>query len=282
MATRIDIVPEEKDRDFYLKRIGHDEDYGRLVAEDADIYVNDELAIVYRQQWMDVSKTLYLRDQFASLEFSNNTKRSGGMNTNARTFGYMPRRPLRQDFCYRCVFDRENPELFKDVYRVGEMAAKEFKAHVPHVYTEQMELLSVIPSEYKFPNFPFTGGIINQDSSLMYHQDRANFLQSWSAMLGIKKHIETGSGVLVVPQMNVALDVGDGALTLINGTKWWHGVSPIKFTRPDAGRYTMVFYANRQMVNCLPLDQEIQRAQLKRTRVEANRHSVTGVHRKTT
>jgi hypothetical protein len=277
MATRIDIEPVEVPREYYTKRVGHDEDVDRIVTEDADIYVEGELAIVYRHNWMtDKNGDDWIRTLDAHPNWSKGA-RSQGMRQQSTVFGFLPRRTMRADYCHRSSLDRDYPELASKVEEIASSAAVTLEEENPDRYKAQhAQVQSEILACYQMGPYPFTSGIINRDSTLMFHRDNANFTNSWSAMLGLKRNIREHTGVLVVPQLRTALEVGHGSLTMFDGKKWWHAVSPIRKTRRDGRRYTLVCYAVAQLRNCLPWEEEMQRALDIRTLREGRRAGLVG------
>lgn len=272
MVYRLDLEPVEVPREHYVRRVGHSEDVDRVIAEDVDIYVGGDLTIVYRHQWMPENESRVWIDKLNSIEF-NHGARSAGMRSLARTFGYLPRRTMRGDFCHVSQFDQTEPETVDALKRVAGLAADAMLTASPVLAHWQLALLNEqVLSEYRMEtDLPFTSGIINCDTSLMFHRDSGNFPGTWSAMLGLKRNIREGTGVLVIPELRTALEIGDGSLTMFDGKKWWHAVSPIRKARRDGKRYTVVFYAIQQLKNCLPWDEEMARAVNIRTLRERRR-----------
>jgi hypothetical protein len=272
VASRLDVAPVEVPRDHYTRRIGHAVDYDLVVSESTDVYVGDDLVISYIAGWMPEAMTGRLTNQLDRADVCYTSWRSNGMWVQARTFGYLPRRTLRADLCHQSGLDSAEPALVSRLREVASEAAETLTAVNPEVASWQGALIEGhVLADYRMGELPFTGGIINRDSSLLYHRDTANFPGSWSAMLGLKRHVRSGSGILVIPELRLALEITDGSLTLFDGKRWWHAVSPIRYSRKTGRRYTVVFYATQQLKNCLPLAEEMKRAVSIRTLRERRR-----------
>lgn len=72
--------------------------------------------------------------------------------------------------------------------------------------------------------------------------------------------LDVVGGNLVFPKYRVSLSVEENRLFMFAGGKNVHGVSPIRARNKNAYRYSVVWYPLKQMCNCLPFGEELQRA----------------------
>ena len=126
-----------------------------------------------------------------------------------------------------------------------------------------------IPHEYRLHGTAFTSGIVNENNPLKYHYDAGNFRGVWSGMIVFKSGIEGGH--LALPEFGLGVELCDRSLFLFDGQGILHGVTPIVRTRPDAKRYSIVYYSLQNMWSCRPLGEELDRIRQKRTEREAKR-----------
>ena len=110
---------------------------------------------------------------------------------------------------------------------------------------------------WKLGETVFTSGIVNKNNQINYHFDTGNFTEVFSAMLAFKNDMVGGH--LVLPQYDLALEIADGSLTLFDGQKALHGVTPIHYKSDRSYRFTMVYYSLKNMWHCLEIDDELAR-----------------------
>jgi hypothetical protein len=115
---------------------------------------------------------------------------------------------------------------------------------------------------------PWTSCIVNHSSAMAYHRDASNIKGSMSAMVVLRDTV-VGGGRLHIPALDVILACGHGSLSIFDGCKTLHGVTPM--TGLERGhRFSIVFYAKREFGEALPPGQEVRRAQ-QRTTASAER-----------
>jgi len=196
--------------------------------------------------------------------------RTSGLVTTSRIFGYNPRNSIRKDYCSIAAYALEQPDCHKQVVACGALAAKYYALHNPELYENHLATTrEKVVDDYKFADFPFTSGIINDNNPLCYHFDSGNFKDVWSAMIVLKRGI-TG-GHLAMPEYNVSCEVSDQSIFFFDGQSILHGVTPIIKQRPDARRFSIVYYSLKAMWSCSPLNDEIARARMRRESVELRR-----------
>lgn len=197
--------------------------------------------------------------------------RGSGLKTTAKVFGYQPRNPIRQrPFCHRGVLAKEQPGVHAAFCDFAPVADRIFAAANPAAHKAQHEdTCKQVKPEWRMNGTMYTSGIANNNNALGYHRDRGNFDNYWSAMAVFKRDIEGGN--LIVKDYNVKIKFSDRSIFFFNGQQWWHGVTPIKKLTKDAYRFTVVYYALREMWKCMTMADELAHAIKKREEIELRR-----------
>jgi hypothetical protein len=132
----------------------------------------------------------------------------------------------------------------------------------PDRYARASDLVEQVLPEWRLEETAFTSGILNRDSALAYHTDAGNFKGVWSGMLGFR-HTMVG-GHLALPEYNVALEIANNSLTLFDGQRLIHGVTPLHRLSEDAYRITVVYYGRAGMWRCRTNTEEVAAARRRR------------------
>ena len=193
--------------------------------------------------------------------------RTSGLVTNSRIFGFAPRNELRKHPCRAVTLAAEQPKAHAVIASGAEVVARYYMESMPEIAAEHKRLTDEkVKPEYMLGDSMFTSGIVNRNNPLQYHFDSGNFGNCCSAMLGFKSDI--AGGVLCVPELDVKFEIGDRSLLLFDGQGLLHGVTPITMLSPQAMRFTVVYYALKQMWNCEYLNDELVRQRARRLEVE--------------
>lgn len=192
--------------------------------------------------------------------------RAQGQKSNSRTFGWMPRNPVFQQYgCHRALVQESNPAAAQVVEDFSAEMADLLRRWAPVPAAAQEAVIAErLSPEYVIPGGMFTSGIINQTWEIRYHLDRLNFKGSWSAMIVFRDG--TAGGHLDIPQLGVTLACPDESVVLFDGQAFWHGVTPIQKVRSRSYRISIVWYARQDMCNCLPWADEVAFAADRETR----------------
>lgn len=219
----------------------------------------------------DVSSAESLRNALLKLKNWTVASRGSGLKTTAKVFGYQPRNPIRQrPFCHRGVLAKEQPEVHNELCRFSMTAERIFEHANPKAYAAQrQETFTKVKPEWRMHNTMYTSGIANNNNALGYHRDRGNFEDYWSAMAVFRKDIDGGN--LIVKDYGIKIRFSDSYIFFFNGQKWWHGVTPIKKLSPSAYRFTVVYYALREMWKCMTMADELAHAVKLRQEIELRR-----------
>jgi hypothetical protein len=230
------------------------------INSDCKLFIGGDLSLVYLK---DATSRLgsidNLRECLGDFNRWHAAKRMTKLKpvkSICRVFGYQPRNALRNRPCSVATISVDDPSLSSALLRTGvgvsgvysNICEKEFGNHLNKIGGK-------ISKEYVIGETPFTSGIVNKSGRLPYHFDRGNVAECWSAMLGISSGI-TG-GYLCIPEIDCRLKISDGSLCFFNGQGLLHGVSKFRRTRPDAERYTIVWYSLESLWKCLTKKEEI-------------------------
>lgn len=241
-------------------------DYGELITESCSITPpgKTEPTLVYLELGSSPAMEA-ARAALGRVEYWERY-RTDGLKTRSRVFGYSPRNVLRHDYCMATSMSTAQPAEHTTVTGLAELCAAEYARWSPATFSYHMQQSQKVLADLRLGATPFTSGIINENNPLKYHLDSGNFKNTWSAMLVWKRSIEGGH--LSLPEYSLGLELKDCSLLLFDGQDTIHGVTPIRKTRTDAKRYSVVYYSLAQMWNCLPMDQEVARIQRLRTERE--------------
>lgn len=183
----------------------------------------------------------YIENALAKIKYQK-TKRSGGLKTTSRIFGYQPKNVFRsRHFANRASLDSEMPSVAAKIYSAGEEAARIYKEEVPALYRHHEELTSQVLPEYKILSTPFTSGIVNWNNNLKYHFDAGNFRNVFSVMF--IHYSQVLGGELICPEYGLKLKLAHNSVLLFDGQSILHGVTPIQLMNASSFRYTTVFYS---------------------------------------
>lgn len=258
-------------RDFNPKVLqrcsAKDDDCDTLVSEDCVVRVNGEPKIVYISR-MSSDHINRAREAVQRVKCQTST-RTSGLVTTSRIFGYAPRNVLRGHACRATSMATEQPAEHSAICKAGQEVDSYYRRFFPEIHEHHREVATRVREQWMMPGSVFTSGIVNYNNPLQYHFDSGNFSQVCSAMIGFRH--ETKGGHLACPELGIAFEIGDRSLTLFDGQKILHGVTPIRRMSPDAFRFTVVYYSLKQMWNCETVQGEVDALRERRTKTEQRR-----------
>jgi hypothetical protein len=206
-----------------------------------------------------------LRDLVTGMRFGQDVGRIGrGMSQVGAVFGYSPPKVMaRLEGCRSTTFGRDHPEGQQLLTEIADQLAADFAELMPDQAAHDHDTIDAsVLTDWRMGESSWTSGVINQANLLPYHRD-GNNLDTWSAMPTIRLGMDGGR--LHLPEYDLVLPCGDGDVTWFYGKGLVHGVTPMTRRRPDAYRYSLVFYALKGMVNCATYAEETKRAHARRT-----------------
>jgi hypothetical protein len=222
-----------------------------------------EAVLIYAKYPGDTAK---LRRAVLSAGMST-TLRGSGMRNRSRTFGFATRSVvLQRENCRPASLAWDYPEAQMVLSEAADSLSRYFREVLPEAHLDDEKVMEQVLPEWRMSEDSlWTSGVINQSSQLPYHRDRANF-ETWSAMPVIRRGMEGGH--LSMPEYDITVNCRDGYTLWFNGNKFVHGVTPMKTTKEDGYRYSIVFYALRGMKDCHTYAVEIGEARKRRTERE--------------
>lgn len=264
----IKIKRREIDYSSFVKRPAKDDDFEELITQDCTIYDEAEPErplILYFKFTEDTSE---VKQAVQTIPYETN-KRSGGLVSTSRIFGFDPRTGIRKPFCSSTRLAMKNPKEHRAIVGFGERIAEIYKQYLPGVYTSHEQIANEkIKQEWKIRGTPFTSGIINKNNQLNYHFDSGNFNNVYSNMIVFKSN--SSGGYLSIPEFGIGLQCGDNTLVMFDGQKIMHGVTPIKMFTSKAYRYSIVYYTLKSFWKCEELNDELALVRNRRMRQERN------------
>lgn len=257
---RLDVNREGIDLKAYKERGALPSDYSELITEDCEVYENGRMILLYIKPDEKMSA---VRSACNAIKYAKDI-RTSGMVTTSRVFGFEPRKPLRKDFCAVTSLANEAPSHHDNIMNAGKAVAKAYAEHNPELFARHQKLSEEnLSFEYRIDGMPFTSGIVNKNNPLKYHFDTGNYRDVWSGMITLKDGIKGGH--LALPEFGLGVELADSTFFMFDGQGILHGVTPIERTRPDAKRFTIVYYSLRQMWKCETVTDELVRIRKRRT-----------------
>jgi hypothetical protein len=253
-----------------------DNDYDYLITEPTCVYIrhrngDEELKIVY-DELPDDPTLAAIENVLDGVKYSKVTRLSGP-KAETQIFGTRPAHSMKNNMqsCSSTKMAYEQPDLHAIVASGSEVIAQIYERYNPKLYYDHInQTQSHVKQEYHMEQTAFTSGIINKNNPLGYHYDKGNFSGVWSGMIVYKRFIEGGH--LSCPEYNIGFQLKNRSLLLFDGQGIIHGVTPITKLHPTlARRYSIVYYSLHKMWNCLPIQDEIKRANENRTTKERAR-----------
>lgn len=235
--------------------------YHTVVQAPAVLHQGNKLVGVLEE----LSPGLFDSSAFGQIAQWNTAGRTKGMRGRSATFGYLQRITIRRDYCRACAFNRQHPELYGALQRLGAHCSERYRHWAPGRHAEQTRLLEEnVGAQWRIEGQPYTSGIINHTTSLFYHRDKGNFPDTWNSMVCFSRDVD--GGYLVLPEYGIALDVRGGTLCMFDAQHHIHGVSPIKRQGIKAYRYSVVYFALRMLRHCCDTPaEELQRIRTLKT-----------------
>ena len=249
---------------FFMKDV-KETDFEILLNENTVVKDEDtgEIILVYMKLKEAVEE---LRESIMNIKYTKG-RRAGGLKTFDKIFGYMSRIPHQNDYCSTPALARENPTSHKVVCDYGDKLGDLYKEMCPEMYDKHSKIVAEnVKPDWILGRSPFTSGIINKNNQLNYHYDRGNFKEVFSNMIAFRNKIEGGR--LSLPEYNLGLEIDDSTVTLFDGQKILHGVTPIQYLSPESYRFTLVYYSLSQMWKCTTPKEELER--IKRVKTQRN------------
>lgn len=252
-----------KSCDNFIKQSPTKEHYNQVINEDCYLRLNGKIKGFYLK--MPESITNNLQTTVNKTKFVNSYRTKKAINTRSSVFGFLPRNPMRQDYCRISESTKKEKNNFIALYKFSEKLSECYKTFLLEKFNEDLNIINKnIKEEWRFDKEnPFTTISINVNHAIKYHKDTANYKGSYSNVLIVSKGVEGGE--LVLPEYKAALSQKNGFLLVFDGQNEIHGVMPIQKKTKNSFRASIVFYALENMKHCYPYKEEVKRIKIKDT-----------------
>ncbi len=249
----------------------------QVVCDDDDLLalVDDEPAVGQTTAWGQREETLKALTRFLryGVKFQTIAKqnkrgfvRMSGIRAANEYFGTTPPEPPKKR--YACRDGRlyvKHPEYRKMIDEISVTAWQYFQKQFPTQAAEHERIVrEAIHPDWLIADTPFTSGIVNDRSALPFHKDAGNLVGTWSMMLSLRANTEGGG--LQIPELGLNLGIPNHSMTIFEGQRFWHGVTPLVYRKPDAYRFTLVWYVKQAIRQCACREKETERASLAATK----------------
>lgn len=260
------------DKKDFIKRSAKEEDCSLLITEPTILLDEDtqEIKAIYDVLDLDTSDVVSSLKKIRYVK----GKRSRGLVSTSRIFGYTPRNEIRQDYCSSTSLAREAPKDHAVIAQLALKLEEYYKRYNGQGYEKHLSLAqNQVNEAWRIGGESiFTSGIINKNNPLKYHFDTGNFNDVYSMMIVFKGGVE--GGYLSLPEYDCKFYLPENSLFMFDGQGLLHGVTPIKYTKPSAYRFSIVYYTLKRMWQCLEIKDEIKRINEKKTKRERIRMNV--------
>lgn len=254
----------------YIKRTAVETDFATLIDEPTILVDDDDGQVKIIYDHLGALDTSEIVEALKRIKYHEG-KRTRGLTSRSRIFGYRPRLEMRADFCSSTSMASEFSTEHALVAGLALKLEEYYQKYNKEGYEKHKGMVSEkVKKSYRINGESvFTSGIINKNNPLKYHYDTGNFNDVYSCMIVFKKDIE--GGYLSVPEYDVGFKLPNNSIFLFDGQGILHGVTPIKYTSQEAHRYSIVYYSLKRMWQCLEIDDELAGFRMRKTQRERAR-----------
>lgn len=267
----LDVQPHKINTKDYLGRRAKLSDVSKVIDSPTIIKIDDEPAIILsslKDDWSIVPS--FLRE----VKYQNNQRVTRLNNDFDETrssdisFGYRPERPIFNFPAAALTFNRLYPAWYKILNSLGQVLQSDYAAGSPVIFDRHKQYVDDnIAPPWRLPETVFTQGIINNSVALDYHFDRGNIEGAWSCM-AVFRSSSMGGGSLILPELDLGLDIKDHGVVLFNGQKLLHGVTSLKPASSKDYRFSVVFYTLRAMAGLGSYSDQLNRFKRQQSRLK--------------
>jgi hypothetical protein len=250
----LELKNKNLDYKLFKHRSAEETDYDTLITESCIGVENGEIKFVYQALDFEPAD---LVEALKRIKYTE-SKRTDGLTTRSRVFGFKPRNTMRGDYCKGSSLAYDFPAEHKLVCEYAGKIEGLYQAAHPKGYAAHSEKTQTVKNAYRLGQKSiFTSGIINKNNPLKYHFDTGNFKAVYSCMLVFKEGVK--GGYLALPEYGVGIQLVHNSIFMFDGQSIMHGVTPITMLHPHSYRYSVVYYSLQQLWKCLEIDDELAR-----------------------
>lgn len=247
-----------------------EDDYDHIVKPGTEVWVDGKMAAGFYLLEEDAAE---LTEVCKALPYVFDY-RTSGMRTRACIFGWRPREPLRKDYCASASLKSKQPHAWAMLDRWGRVAERYYRESRRDVWEAHRALIDEkVNPAWCMEDSLFTSGIVNLNTSHVYHKDFGNFQGTWNSMIVLSNDIRGGETVVPALRCAFQYDTFPAVLTFPAEGEW-HGVMPLQTLGRDGFRISIVFYSMTGMCHCGTPKEEVQRIRRKQSEREARRTDV--------
>jgi len=182
--------------------------------------------------------------------------RTRGAKTKSSVFGFMPRNPLRYNYCRKTIATKK--EIYNWNLLVDFAKTKLMPFYLDNFYIDvEQKMQEKILQDWKIDDTIFTTISINFNQLIKTHTDSFNTKGSLSNVLILKDNAKGGE--LYLPEYDAYIPQNHGDLTIFRGEEILHGVCECDISK--GWRASLVFYQLEQLHHCYPYLEELENAQ---------------------
>lgn len=182
--------------------------------------------------------------------------RTSGAKTRSSVFGYMPRNPLRYNYCRKTIATKNEKINWQILVDFAKNKLMPF--YIQNFYLDvEQKMQEKILADWKIDDTVFTTISINFNQLIKTHTDSFNTKGSLSNVLILKENAVGGE--LYLPEYDAYIPQNHGDMTVFRGEEILHGVCECDISK--GWRASLVFYQLEQLQHCYPYIKEIRTAQ---------------------
>jgi hypothetical protein len=193
------------------------------------------------------SDTIY--NYLNNIKINSTAARAGkGVVAKHIQIGFMPGNTLRGSFCSKTSSYSESLQVFG--HYMALFGEAEYKKYLPELYESHCKVMEKLKTqEVKISKDSlFTSAVINRSNNIQYHIDSGNTQPGTTLINYFVKGVKGGE--LIIPELDLAINIKNNIFIIMDGYRWIHGVAPIVQTEEDGKRYSVVYYSKKELFNC--------------------------------
>ena len=171
--------------------------------------------------------------------------------------GYYDRN-TRFPYCRTTAYNLHHPELFLQALPYIQAVDRVFAENVPERYEAQLNKVKQTPEDFVIHRTAFTTVTVNKNWRTAIHKDKGDLKEGFGVMsvLGAGKY---KGCYLCFPKYRIAVDMRTQDV-LMADVHEWHGNTPFVGVEGMYERISCVLYMRGKMTECLPVEDETERA----------------------
>ncbi len=251
ITIEVDLKPVNK-KTFLNKNanINHVKTYLDLTQYNESILIverttREKLGYIAELEHYD-SDTIF--EYLDTIKIADSSRAGAGVQSKHVQIGFMPANTMRGNFCSKTSHYSESLQIFG--YYMSIFGEDMYKKYLPELYEEhRKEMEKLKDDKLKISkNSIFTSAVINRSNSIQYHIDKGNTVPGTTLINYFVK--DAVGGELIIPELDLAINIKNNIFLIMDGYRFIHGVAPIVPTAEGGKRYSVVYYSKKELFNC--------------------------------